>query len=107
MVDNESWGFTSSIDANKNKIPKDVSPKLRLFKASKEKSLPTKTNLVLDETQSTHQGVIESANEDELAVGREPNEGNRRILIVHERFHTMPRPWVPDPAQPIVATRND
>ena len=42
-----------------------------------------------------------------LTVGREFDEGNRRVVVVNERLKTLPGCGVPDAAEAVVAGGHD
>ena len=54
-----------------------------------------------------YQIMVKRASQNELSIGWELHEGNRRIFVVNEGLQTMPSSIVPDSAQAIVATGND
>lgn len=47
--------------------------------------------------------VVQSASEDEAAIGGEPDKGYRWVGLIYEGFEALPAVAVPDPAQSIVA----
>lgn len=42
------------------------------------------------------ESVVQRRREDVLAVGRELDEGDRRVVVVDQRFQTLARRCVPD-----------
>lgn len=57
--------------------------------------------------RKTYQSVIQSANKKKLAIGRELDEGDRRVLIVDQGLHTMAGPGIPNPTQAVIAAGDD
>lgn len=55
----------------------------------------------------TYESVVESGDENELAVGRELSEGNSRDLVVDESLEAGPGGGVPNLARSVVAAGDD